>query len=292
MTLVELIKDFIDTGKERVKTPLSGAFLWAFIIFNWRPILFLLFSKESIENKIIVINYEYCTFGALGWPLMVALFYTLVVPRIMLLIDKNLAKTRDERITESSKARQHKLIEKKEEARVEYELKNIESGSQTIDELNAQIDGLKDSNKTLSDTILQLNEVHKVNIKELQDGLRLAQERTYNKSGIKPGPRSFANLEIQDKIKIFIDNIQASMNTKLRAYRIVDNLTRAEIDCIKNLDIVNKKIGAIMSDEMELINSLVTKKVLIEEDNDGTINFYITAAGNVIRTVLKEYLDK
>ncbi|KQO20940.1 hypothetical protein ASF10_15275 [Flavobacterium sp. Leaf82] len=87
MTIADLIKDFIDSTKERLKTPISGAFLWSFIVYNWRPIFLLIFSDTSIENKIVVINYEYCSFWAIFWPLVIATFYTLLIPKIMLLID-------------------------------------------------------------------------------------------------------------------------------------------------------------------------------------------------------------
>lgn len=60
MTITDLIKDLIDTSKERIKTPIAGAFTLALLIYNWRPIVLLFSSKMSIEDTIDRIDKNYC----------------------------------------------------------------------------------------------------------------------------------------------------------------------------------------------------------------------------------------
>ncbi|RVT72756.1 hypothetical protein EOD40_15195 [Flavobacterium sufflavum] len=149
MTLVDLIKDCLDTTKERLKTPISGAFLWSFLIFNWRPVFLLLFSNETIENKIIVINHEYCTFWALFFPVLFAILYTILVPKLMLEIDKDLAETKKSRIDKIYESRSHTMEKKIKIAEQDYTLKNALSGNKKIDELLGQIDSMKTSNEVI-----------------------------------------------------------------------------------------------------------------------------------------------
>ena len=53
MPMKDLIKDFLEASRDRIKTPITGSFALAFILWNWRPILILLFSGKSIEDKMM-----------------------------------------------------------------------------------------------------------------------------------------------------------------------------------------------------------------------------------------------
>ena len=77
------LKDLIEASKERLKTPITRNFLFTFLFYNWRPILFIIFSKASIEDKIIIINHEYCKPDALLYPFLIAIFYTIGVNYLM-----------------------------------------------------------------------------------------------------------------------------------------------------------------------------------------------------------------
>jgi hypothetical protein len=88
MDFFEFIKDFTDSAKDRIKTPITGSFTLAFIVYNWMPLSILLFSKSSIEYKIAFINMEYCNVWALIIPLVVAIVYVIGVPYIMMGLEK------------------------------------------------------------------------------------------------------------------------------------------------------------------------------------------------------------
>lgn len=87
----EFIQNIFDSSNERIKNPFVGSYIIAFFLFNWRPFFLLMFSDEKIEDKIIVINYEYCSKASFFWPLLIALFYILILPHINLLFDELLS---------------------------------------------------------------------------------------------------------------------------------------------------------------------------------------------------------
>lgn len=170
-TISDLLHSLIESSKERIKTPITGAFICSFFIYNWRPIFLLLFSHTNIEYKIAMIDYEYCTLGSILWPLGLAFIYTLVVPLIMLLIDEVLIPINKRRISSNYK---RKFFQ----AERETELKNILSGNRDHQELLDRIKLLEESNiqradadkNTIESLNLKLNESNKL-VQDLQNTL-------------------------------------------------------------------------------------------------------------------------
>ena len=174
MTIQDLIKDLIDTSRERLKTPISGAFLWSFLIFNWRPIVLLMFSSASIENRIIVINHEYCNFWAIFFPVFIALFYTILIPKLMLCIDKDLFHTKKERVEKKYDALEylkdrHILI-----ARKDYEQKSVESGSKEKQDFMDDIASLKETIRQKDESSKEIATSNKNNLDQLTESLKLS----------------------------------------------------------------------------------------------------------------------
>ncbi|MFH6937611.1 hypothetical protein [Flavobacterium sp. FlaQc-30] len=178
MDFFEFLKDLNDTAKERLKTPILGAFLLAFIAYNWRPLLLLVLSDASIEDKIVFINKEYCTPWGIIIPLIIATIYTIVVPILSVAIDKLLISTKKGRIKNIYASKTKTVEEKIELAKKEFELKNIETGNKQIEDFQTQIsileqtkDQMNDShnsivldfNKQLSDANVIIQELRKAN---------------------------------------------------------------------------------------------------------------------------------
>jgi hypothetical protein len=139
MTIADLIKDLIETSKERIKTPISGAFIFSFMIYNWRPIAELLFSKQAIEDRIYKINLHYCDFWAIVIPIVMAFLYTIGVPMLMVKIDKFLLKTKNLSVDNIYNKKNYSIDRKIIFAEKELKLKDAESGNkerqQYIDEI-------------------------------------------------------------------------------------------------------------------------------------------------------------
>lgn len=149
MTFFDFLKDINDTAKERLKTPITGAFFFSFVIWNWRPLVVLLFSDAQIEDRIVIVNNEYCSFWAIFWPLVLAFFYTLVVPKIMVAINNDLAPTKEKRVEDIYKTKKHQTSLKIELAKQEFELKNIETGNKQIEDLQQEVQKLRSSKDEL-----------------------------------------------------------------------------------------------------------------------------------------------
>jgi len=165
-TISDLLHSLIESSKERIKTPITGAFICSFFIYNWRPIFILLFSNTNIEYKIAMIDYEYCKLGAILWPLGLAFFYTLMVPSIMLVVDELLIPINKRRISS-------KYNRKFFEAERETELKNILSGNRDHQELLDRIKFLEESNIQRANA--DKNTIESLNLK-LNDSNELVQD--------------------------------------------------------------------------------------------------------------------
>lgn len=171
MTIADLIKEFIETSKERLKSPFSGAFLWSFTIYNWRPILLLMFSNASMEDKIVVINHEYCKPSAILWPISMAVFYIVVLPFIMWLFDWPVVFAKKIRLSKVYENKNNILQEKIDIAAKTLELRNAETGNKEIQNIQEENATLKDQIFTLQESIKQINESNKITIDSLNTKL-------------------------------------------------------------------------------------------------------------------------
>ena len=84
-----MFKEFIPSIKahfnERLSNPILGAFSFSWILFNWKIVLVLLFSKKTVEEKISIIESDYLNlFNSLLFPALFVVFYLLIVPWLSL----------------------------------------------------------------------------------------------------------------------------------------------------------------------------------------------------------------
>lgn len=185
MTLAQLIKDLIDTSKERIKTPISGAFLCSFVFWNWQPILLLLFSNQSIEDRIQIIDQHFYKPSAVIFPILISFFYLIIIPAIMIVLDWILEPIKKQRISRIYKSKDFVIDEKIKLARKEFELKNAESGNKQIEDFQRQIQDLEQSKneivKSNETTILQLNKQLKDSTETIKNFLKTdANRQLYN----------------------------------------------------------------------------------------------------------------
>ncbi|ATA67658.1 hypothetical protein CGC48_02805 [Capnocytophaga cynodegmi] len=84
----EFIQSLFRTTEERVKNPIIGAFLTSWFLFNWKPILFIIFSPKVIEEKIEYIQSNFSSIHfLLVYPTFSTIFYVLALPYLNLLVD-------------------------------------------------------------------------------------------------------------------------------------------------------------------------------------------------------------
>jgi hypothetical protein len=233
MTFFDFIKSLLDSAKERLKTPITGAFIWSFIIYNWRPMAVLFFSNASIEDRIVVVNYEYFN----GWlilpvifvPILMSFIYTVAVPMLMVKIDKILAKTKKDRIEKIYEDKGIIMDGKIRIAEKEFILKNKESGNKQIEDFITQITGLEETNTQMTNAhnnkVNQLNaELAKVN-KEFGDAVVKLNE--YN------------SLTDNEKLSLK-DLISRDVNNAYDHFK--NTLTSHELEQLADINLINNKI--------------------------------------------------
>lgn len=164
-SIKEFIISFFESAKDRLKNPIVGAFIMAWVAVNWRFIAILLFSSKTIEQKIEFIENNYFDIKLNLWiPLAFAVFYFLILPYIMALFDwlsqKGIAARKlilkNQRITD--------IQHRQEIAAEEWQLDKIRQGSPDISALKDKILELEASNKEKDEVISTLSE--NINIEE------------------------------------------------------------------------------------------------------------------------------
>lgn len=307
MTIADLIKEFIETSKERLKTPISGAFLWSFLIYNWRPIAVILFSEASIEDKIVVINHEYCNIWAIIIPIVIALIYTIGVPMAMLRIDKILAKTKKDRIEKIYEDKGHVLDGRITLGEKEFKLKNIESGNKEIEDLLNQIETLKEQNSVQQVSINQINESNNTVIEGLNNNLKSLKESLEKKENEVNRLTQIQNLYLDNAPHLVteLDSrynkiIKKVLNDSLIKPELVvqigmtaDILSIKEYEYLERLKINNKNEIEIRNpNELVILQSLTDKSVLVSRKKGQEITYALTQIGGIIYEILKNNKDK
>ncbi|MRX40130.1 hypothetical protein GJU43_12655 [Flavobacterium sp. LC2016-23] len=160
MTFPDLIKNLLDSSKERLKTPIVGSFMIAFFFYNWRVLAVLFFSTATIEDRIIVINHEYLVFFSYLWPFVISLFYSIGVPYLMKWIDDRLVSVKNARRKQIYDTKDNTLELKIQLADKELALQDKLSRSKDKQEMLDQIRSLEDLNNELkSNNDLQLKDL-------------------------------------------------------------------------------------------------------------------------------------
>lgn len=284
MTLVNLINDFIETSKERLKTPISGAFLWSFIVWNWRPLAVLLFSDASIQDKIIVINNEYCDFWAILCPIFLAILYVTLLPKLMLIIDNTLIETKALRVENIYQAKIHSATQKTDLADIEFKLKEIQSGSKQIQDLLDEIESLKAQMETQKESFKQMNEADKSTINQLNKRLKNAN-LIINKKSENNDRYEFDNLENT----VIGDTLDLDEQFRIEVLEVVKNLTFEEFQVLKFINIRDKDavFFAITKENAGMLKTLSQKKILTYKTSENNYETSLSAIGIIISEIIQ-----
>ncbi len=146
MTFFQLIKEIFDNSRERIKTPITGAFFTAFILWNWRPILQLMFSKREMEHRIEIVDYNFIDFWSWLTPLLLAIGYITIVPLFTNMIDGWMVKNKESRVDKIYESKFYDLEKRIKIAREELKLTNVESDNKELEVLQQQIKSLEERN--------------------------------------------------------------------------------------------------------------------------------------------------
>lgn len=166
MTFPDLFKDMIDSSRERIRNPFTGAFIISFVIYNWRPIFLLMFSDEMIENKIAVINSDYCTWDSIVVPIFIAAFYVVMIPYIMWFFDFCTTTGVNNRVKTKYDRKVHELTEYEKVLNKEKINEDVRSGNRDVKMLNDEVASLQKQIDDIDATHKSLTENYENIIKE------------------------------------------------------------------------------------------------------------------------------
>lgn len=168
----EIINSILDSTKDRLKNPLLGAFVFSWLIFNWKPLLYILFSNTSIENKIDFIAECYCSINDNFWfPLMFSIFYIIMFPYILWGFDKLSSKAIIGRKDNILNLNISDIKNQQKIAFEESELENIKASYRDKADLNKKIEIL--NNQLIEkDEIINIQNIELNQVKNDQTRLR------------------------------------------------------------------------------------------------------------------------
>jgi hypothetical protein len=275
MDIKELFQSIFDSSNERIKNPFIGSYITAFILYNWRAIFLLVFSNATIEDKIVVINHEYCTLSAILWPLSIAFFYILILPYLNLIFDALLSYSNSKKNIRLKASVISKLEQKKAEAKYEREIAEERAGTSEISELKNQIERLNSENEKLS-------QQNKESFDRYNEALKIKEnnEKELSKALVE-SENKFKNLEKET-------NKKASENNTSRSLKqlILSALSEKEISYFKRYGAFkesNTKVKGFTLDSVTM--DRLSELGLIKRDE----NIYVfTDLGNEVYAYLKE----
>lgn len=260
MTLADLLKDIIETSKERVKTPISGAYFISFLLWNWRPISLLLFEKTTITQKIVVINAEYCKISAITGPFFLGLFFTVGVPYLMALIDVFLEPAKKWRLQNVYKSKKNVLQNQILLVDKELELQDKKSRNKEKEDFQLQIQDLEKRIESANESHKAIVDSYEKQIAEMVEAL--------NKTTITKINR------ISEGNEIYFVNLLLDSDFSINDFEKIYRLPKSVKEMINFIKIGNNVMNFLKD------NNLVEQK--------GGNQYYLTKIGLEFRNWIED----
>lgn len=202
----EIINSILDTAKERLKNPLLGSFIFSWVIFNWKPIFYIVLSENSIENKIDFISECYSSLNNAFWfPLIFSIFYIVVFPYILWAFDKLSSKAIIGRKENVLNLNISDIRNKQKIAVEESDLENIKASYRDKADLNKKIEILNNQLNEKEEIIEMQNvELNQIKSEEnrLKEFIKNNENETFNENeSLKIQYIDFRNSDIYDFFK-------------------------------------------------------------------------------------------
>ncbi len=146
----EFLQSIFKATEERIKNPFIGAFMTSWFFFNWKPIVFLIFSSKTIEDKITYIDSSFSDICFVLWfPFCSAIFYVLILPYLNLLIEELLKYSSIQRNLILINKQKQTIENQKQLAIEEIKLEEAKTDFRERDTHNKLVDDLQKNIKDL-----------------------------------------------------------------------------------------------------------------------------------------------
>lgn len=282
-SLKEFFLSFIESAKDRLKNPMIGAFIMAWVAINWRFLAILLFSSKTIEQKIEFIESNYFDINYNLWiPLGFAVFYVLILPYIMALFDWLSQKGIAARKLISKNHRISDIQHRQEIAAEEWQLSKIKEGSPDITALKDKIEELETYIKEKDEVINTLSDTIEDTKQEVPESTK-NQEKPENKS-----TRRNTSKKTNSKSEKQIETKKDEPKTELKDYPImkdivIRDLAKTEREWILIYALYSSEFGKNVFTRDDLLNKY-------SESNRKTKSRHMNLSNNIKNMVKSNQL--
>lgn len=262
--ITEVLENIFDSFKNRLKNPFIGTFTISWLIINWKPVYFVLFSKNNVEYKIDYVSMCFTNYWMiLFWPSISTIFYMLFVPYINLYFEKG---TKHSTLERNRIRKNDKVTELNHEADILIAEINRDHRKTEALEANNNALAAKESQKQI-DQITKLYNDEKDKLSDMQSGY-LDQIKS-----------------IEDRNKIAIQKLQADLNSiskdryekdmKLKELNSELNEKILEISQLKEYENFNKSSTKSLQDmiadlEKKLDNQIKAKIIAKDKETESS----------------------
>ncbi|WP_348823852.1 hypothetical protein [Flavobacterium aestuarii] len=203
----EIINSILDSTKERLKNPLLGSFIFSWFIFNWKPIFHIIFSNNSIENKIDFVSDCYSSINNNFWfPLLFSIFYIVIFPYVLWGFDKLSSKAIIGRKENVLNLTISDIRNKQKIAVEESDLENIKASYRDKADLNKKIEiltnQLNEKNEIIQMQNVEYNQIKKEE-NELKELIKNNSDSTLYKNDITDLNKQYNDFKQSDMFDFF-----------------------------------------------------------------------------------------
>jgi len=154
-TIGNFFQSVYDSYRDRIKSPFVGSFVLSFLIFNWQVFAILFYSEWPLHCRIEWIEEHFYKESNVWYPVLIALFYILILPYINLFFDWILSIYSNQKLIKKNAARVSDLKTQKAEAKLLREIADEQAGTSEI--LNLQVK-INSQQKEINDLTNQYKE--------------------------------------------------------------------------------------------------------------------------------------
>lgn len=257
----EIIQNFSDTVKERIKNPVISTFVISWCIFNWNSLLLLAFSKDSIKQRIDIVSPMISEYTSWLLPLIFTVSYLFLNKRINFFFLKKLEKVdHDFIVIEYSKKKKELTLQKvNEELRADKDMAYEDrktNKEQAIQEMREKITESKDREGVLT---LEIDGLKKRLLELETSQAELEEDKIQLETQIDN--LNYNEQDLQDKISKLQNDLSNSLEELKRANSFSEDITHAHSKLTEENKNLAKKNGALQ----QQITTLETLTGSLEE---------------------------
>ena len=267
----EIFHSTKDSISKKSESPLVGAFITAWVILNWQPILYFIFLDQDISAKISkVLSYK-SWLDQLVYPIIIAIFYVLGLPYIqnllLLLLKKSESFQRKFILDIKRQLLDEEHYQRLDEINKKIELEMKEKSLREESTNNAQISDLKEQIVLREEEVAQLIKSQSKERKNFENRLNRDEERFQSQISNLENELQKA-LHINYEINQKINNLEAEKKLKEEEARFLMQEYKTFENKIKlNKEEFQSKLSSLenqLQKERDINSSIINQNRLLE----------------------------